>query len=167
MTPEELAARVALIDQFATIMSIPLTQEQMAEWAEALQDIPLGWLSIGTKRCAGFFEKDRRPRPGDIRRAAREVAGPVWVSDSGRDPSERDGPGFEGGYMSSEAWPDEVRALRLLREGKAVTQFPPRETVVNLPEMPKQIGMRGQKPERLGELLDALLAEPEIKKIRG
>jgi hypothetical protein len=160
MTPEELAARVTLVDQFATTMSMPLTQEQVIEWVEILKDIPLGWLSVGTKRCAAHFDKDRRPRPGDIRRAAREVAGPGWVSTGGP------GPGFEG-HHSNDAWPPEVRALRLLREGRAITPFPPQPTVVELPELPKQVGARGSQPERLGDLLGALLVEPGIKKVRG
>ena len=45
--------------------------------------------------------------------------------------------------------------------------MPAQETVVKLPELPKQIGTRGSKPERLGDLLDAFLKEPEIKKIKG
>jgi hypothetical protein len=152
---QEDAARITLIDHFAAQMSLPLTAEQVADWVEALADLPLGWLAVGVKRTFALFDRDRRPRPADIRRHARQVAGAVLVQDDERE------------YWTDKAWPDEVRALRLLREGAAITPFRPLPTIVGLPELPQQAGDRTNEPERVGDVIRALLEEPEIHQVKS
>ena len=152
MTDREAAARVTLVDDFATKMDLPLSAEQIAEWVEALSDMPLAWLAFGLKRCFATFEEKRRPRPADVRRCAREVAGPGFIQDE---------QGFS--QMRPTAWPSEAPALRRMREGKIVTEHLPPPTAVKLPELPQEAGWRQGKPAKLGALIEAALQEaPEL-----